>query len=123
MNGKARKGPLNVFCVFMAFVTAFLLTGCGGTGKEKTAETDAPVRQEMIWQGEGFGEIMSATEGSPVYLVDYQQGIEELPDLSGEGINDIHSLYLGFYQDKIYLLTCSFIWTSIKCKATAVSHR
>lgn len=107
MNREARKGTRHVVSVFMACMMALQLTGCGGTGREKPTETEAPVKQESLWQGESFGEIASLTDGNPVYLVEYQEGIEELSNLSKED-NDISSQYLGCYQDKIYLLTyCS----------------
>lgn len=105
MKGKAHKRTLRAICVFTALLMAFQLIGCGDNAEDKPGETDAPVRQEAIWQGESFGEIVSVTEGSPVYLVEYQEGIENLPDLSGEDFNSNRFQYLGCYQDKIYLLT------------------
>ena len=108
MKRKAHKRTLRAICVFTALLMAFQLIGCGDNAEDKPEETDAPVRQEAIWQGESFGEIASVTDGSPVYLVDYQEGIEDFPDLSGEDTDYIYSRYLGLYQDKIYLLTiCS----------------
>lgn len=105
INGKVRKRILHAICVFMALSMAFQLIGCGDNAEDKPGETEAPVRQEALWQGESFGEIASVTEGSPVYLVEYQEGIENLPDLSGEDFNSNGFRYLGCYQDKIYLLT------------------
>lgn len=120
--GKVQK-PLYAICVLMAIIMTFQLTGCGGAGEEKQGETDTPARQEALWQGESFGEIASLTEGKPVYLVEYQEKIENLPDLSGEDVNDISSRYLGCYQDKIYLLTiCSNIdWIEGEDGATILS--
>lgn len=108
MIGKAQKRALRSVCLFMITMMVLQLTGCGGNGDEKQEKTDTPMRQEVLWQGESFGEIQALTEGSPVYLVEYQEGVEGLPDLSGNDLNSVSFKYLGFYQYKIYLLaTCS----------------
>ena len=104
MSGKGQKRIRHSVCFLMIFLMAFQLTGCAGAA-EKQEETDAPVRQEVLWQGESFGEILELTEGEPVYLAEYQEGIENLPDQSGKDYNYVNSEYLGCYQDKIYLLT------------------
>ena len=108
MIGKAQKRALRSVCLFLITMIVLQLTGCGGNGEEKQEKTDTPMRQEVLWQGESFGEIQALTEGSQVYLVDYQEGTEGLPDLSGEDFNSVNFEYLGFCQDKIYLLAaCS----------------
>ena len=104
MKGKAHKRTLRAICVFTALIITFQLTGCGDNAGDKPEETNVPVRQEALWQGESFGEIAPVTEGSPVYLVEYQEGIENLPDLSKEDFNDANFQYLGCYQDKLYIL-------------------
>ena len=113
MNVKVQKRTLRIVCFFTAFLMAFQLIGCGNNTGEEPVETETPVKQEALWQGESFGEIASLTEGSPLYLVDYREEIEKLPDLSGEDIDYVEPRYLGLYQDKIYLLAiCSkFEWT------------
>lgn len=83
MSGKGQKKISRAICLLMVFLTALQLAGCAGA-EENQEETDAPVKQEVPWKGENFGEVMELTEGDPVYLVEYQEGIENLPDLSGK---------------------------------------
>lgn len=108
MSGKGREKVRQIISILMAFFMMIQLAGCAEPTEEKLDETEAFERQEVLWQGESFGEIQALTEGSPVYLVEYQEGVEGLPDLSGEDFNSVSFNYLGFYQEKIYLLaTCS----------------
>lgn len=106
MNGKGRKRSLHTCCVFMAFILVLSLVGCGKTEAEPE-RTEAPVRQEMSWQGESFAEPASLTDGNPIYLAEYHESIGGLPELS-EDMNSKNFEYLGIYQDKAYFfVTCS----------------
>lgn len=106
MNGKGRKRSLHSLCVFMIMLTVLQLVGCGRTQKEQES-TEAPVRQEMSWQGESFAELASLTDGNPIYLAEYQEGIGGLPELP-EDMTSKNFEYLGIYQDKVYFFdTCS----------------
>lgn len=105
MSEKRQNRIKRSVCFWMVFLTAFQLTGCAEKTKEQPEVTEAPVRQEILWRGESFAEIMELTDGTPVYLVEYQEGIENLPYLSGEDYNSVNFEYLGCYQDKLYLLT------------------
>ena len=108
MSRKGQKRIKNGIGILMAFLAMLQLAGCGRDQEEQRGATEEPIKQEVLWQGERFGEVQTLTEGSPVYLVEYQEGVEGLPDLSGEDFNSVSFEYLGFYQDKIYLLaTCS----------------
>lgn len=108
MSRKGQKRIKNGIGILMAFLAMLQLAGCGRDQEEQRGTTEEPIRQEVLWQGERFGEVQTLTEGSPVYLVEYQEGVEGLPNLSGEDFNSVSFEYLGFYQDKIYLLaTCS----------------
>lgn len=98
-TGKAFTVPVKG--VLLAFLFSCLLTGCGKGTSDGGEEPITSPKEEFLWQKEALAEVTDITDGSPIYIVDYQEGLIREPDFEYDwsSIN-----FYGQVNDKLYML-------------------
>ncbi|MCH5337696.1 MAG: carbohydrate ABC transporter substrate-binding protein [Acetatifactor sp.] len=88
--------------VLLAFLLSCILTGCGkGTPDDEDEKLQSSPKEEFLWQQQELAEVTDITDGSPIYIVDYQESLIREPDFE----YDWRSIYFyGQVNDKLYML-------------------
>lgn len=95
--------------ILLIFLLTFLLAGCGrevssGNAGEKQGQDQeqeqTPPKQEFRWQEQSLAEVADYTDGTPVYIVDYQGDLDQKPDFSYDWGG---SKFYGQVNDKFYM--------------------
>lgn len=106
--GKYLTKKFAVQHIVFILVTGLLCSLLAACGKEKVSDgaeqereqNQAPPRQEFLWQEQSLAAVEDYTDGSPIYIVDYQGDLDQKPDFSYDwGARDFY----GQVNDKIYV--------------------
>ena len=97
--GRVFAVPVNG--VLLEFLFLCLLTGCGKGTSDGGGQPVISPKEEFLWQQQELAEATDITDGNPIFIVDYQEGLIQKPDFDYDWstIN-----FYGQVNDRLYIL-------------------
>lgn len=91
--------------ILTVLMAVSLLTGCAQEVSQKNDSGHTIQEQtgkEFLWQEQKLADVKEITEGSPLYITDYQDNLVQRQDFTSEYTT--HE-YLGVYNDRLYIFS------------------
>lgn len=91
--------------ILTVLMAVSLLTGCAQEASQKNDSGHTIQEQtgkEFLWQEQKLADVKEITEGSPLYIADYQDNLVQRQDFTSEYTT--HE-YLGVYNDRLYIFS------------------